>query len=904
MSWMLYTPGVTMTAEGVRLAGHTLLEYLEKFESSVLASYGYTSLPLMSASVILSNRRYTGLIVNDSPAANRPAVEGAGCPPGPVVIVDDSLVTGTSFYRAARQLEQQGFAVEGLLCLVEFAGRGGRAWAESLGYRVEAVFSLDQDLEPSRLESAGAPPPGSPSTCADGLPLDPLTVAQRIVEAWPGHDLIAEQAVCPHGPATHAGAIVAVRERDTERLIVRDGTVRPAGGFSCSSLAGAAAQAIMRRSGHRLRSHGLDRLDISVTLLTAKEIAPREIDAASDGVAVQSRIDPGRVGYSLRDGRARTEMEAYLAAQQMAGLGQGEPHVIYACTEDERTQRGTGRFERTEQGTAAFACVALRRATEAELPEALMTALGRLAWAQISGVAVPGAEIAGCDAELACSGAGVGWYEDGRLLGCWLSWSPALGVAVRRAADRAWQRSGRPQQPPLAAQRLTVLITVLFEPRDLGELDAAAAAAAFDLGVETLVAASGKRSAAVFPHFACHYGWSGRQTAQLALRKAGIGGTGPARWSAYRTASWLDGPNGRFPIDHGFPARSAAGPPMTDRFRRSACAVAQFIAGSVGCDGLPVYAYDPLTDTVIRDGPVGRIIFALDALAEAASLLRNEGWKTIAEHGLHVCLERLSTIDGRVRLDVENRPSSTAAECELVAALAAWLPQSLEEPMVRVLAGQVRKLFKRDGMISDLALGFRIATDHDILPGVALVGLGKCALRTGIFSEIGGLDAHLAWYRRRFRLARSWAMVGWQMQGWSIVSDCALVDGARDFVFELADWAASWQLDKNGAFLTDLAVGPSFHTACVAEGIVEAWRLAIVAGDPDRTKRYADCWQRSCDFMAGLTIDERDGLLLPNPARAIGGVRPLATDSRLRIDYAAHVLRALVRGVAVGDGLS
>ncbi|HEX3471415.1 MAG TPA: AMMECR1 domain-containing protein, partial [Silvibacterium sp.] len=651
MSWMLYTPAITMTSEGSWLAGRCLLRRLEQFKGSQLATYGYTGLPLMIASLTLANGRYRGLVVGDKPNSDEHGVvEGDGSRPGPVVVIDDSLVSGTSFFRAARLLEEDGFQVEGLICLVEFPGRGGRAFAEAAGYRVEAVYELDRDLEISRLEaitsgfSFQSASTQSASTLAPGPPMDPVVAARRVAEAWPNSDRVAEEASCPHGQAIHSGAVVEFRDGKTGRLVARDGVVSPSGpAISCTAAAAATVKAIMRRSGSQLQSYGLDGIRISVKLLTqAEEIAPREIDAARYALVVQSQMNPARVGYALRDDRRRTEIALYLAAQQMAGLGTAEPHTIYRCLEQEMAEPGVSH-------------ITSRRAVDLEV--SAIAALAGLARATISGIpdTVSDGLVAGMDLEnLDIHGAGVGWYEEGRLLGCWLSWGSSLAIAVRRAAARAWQLCGRTQPTASEARDLKVLITLLHEPRHLGELSAQAAAEAFDLGEETLVASAGDHSAAVFPHFMCHHGWSGRQTADLALRKAGIRGPS-AMWSAYRTTSWLDGQGLQFPIEHGFPIRPA-GPVTNDRFGRSARAVADFIARHVDSNGLPVYQYDPLTDSVVRDGPIGRIIFALDALAEAASVLGNDEWAAIARNGLQVCVDQLTTAHQGVSLEAKGRP--------------------------------------------------------------------------------------------------------------------------------------------------------------------------------------------------------------------------------------------------------
>ena len=528
--------------------------------------------------------------------------------------------------------------------------------------------------------------------------------------------------------------------------------------------------------------------------------------------------------------------------------------------------------------------------------------LARIARAEISQIADPALyTLTETDLkEFECHGVGIGWYKSGRLLGCWLSWGSSLLVAIRRTAALAWQLTGIPQPSELEAEDLNVVITILRHPRFLGELTAPAVANAFDLGEETLVASSGNHSAAVFPHFVCHHGWSGHQTAELALRKAGIASTGSAKWSAYQTTTWVDGEGRQFPIKFGFPLRSDSAPAANIDFRLFANSVGDFIASLTDSDGLPFYLYDPLTDTTVKEGPIGRVIFALDALAEAASVLGNENWAVIAKNGLQFCVDRLTLIGERVRLDIAGRPGSAAAECELLASLASWLPEILDQPTVRILAQQIRTLFKPDGTITHLAAGFRSGVDHDILPGVALVALGRYAKHTESRLDMTGLEEQLAWYRRRFRTSQSWAMVGWQMQGWSVIADVALVSGAKDFVFELTDWALSLQLDLNGAFLTDLAaLGPSFHTAWIAEGVAEAWRLAELSDEPVRAVRYANSWRRSMGFMHRLTMEEADGFMLPNPSRAAGGVRSCYTDSRLRIDYAAHLLRALARGIAL-----
>ncbi len=892
MAWMLYSPAITLTSEGSMLAGRCLLQNLGAFRASQLASYGYTGLPLMMATLHLGQGHYGGLVVEDKPgSAAEAVVQGDGCRPGPVVVVDDSLVSGTSFFRAARILEAEGFQVEGLLCLVEFPGRGGRAAAEAAGYRVQAVFELERDLEVHRLAEQDSRLPPARAAARAGEPMDPVTLVRRAVEAWPGEDQTAGKSACSHDPPAHAGVLVEFRERGSGQLIAREGFVAPAGPpLCCTAEAQRAVKAILQRSSDPRRRFGEDRAVAAVRLLSqAEEIAPSQIDAEGDALVVQSRQHPSRVGFALRDGRNRAEIALYQAARQMAGLGPAEPYTIYRCSQQELVEPSNVEL-------------ILHQPSPVQLSQAELATLVHIVRDAIC--APPSTLGSGVETALdglRFPGAGIAWYQAGRLLGCWLSWNSSLSVAVRRAAVQAWQLGNLPQPSREASRNFSVLLTLLDRPRPLGELTAAAVAGAFDLGREALVASAGKRSAAVFPHFVCHHGWSARQTAEMALRKANIAPTATAAWVAYRANSWLFGekPDGQpVPLQHGFPRRSPSPRFAVDSIRQSAAEIANYLATQINAGGLPAYLYDPIDDVSVRAGSIGRIIFALDALCEAGAALHHERWAEMGRNGLQLCLDRLEVAGGQLRMDLEGFSGSSAAFCELLAALACWLRPSLQNPSAVALARQVHGFFKPDGMISEVAEGFRMGTDPDILPGVALVALGRYAQHTGAGGEVPALEAQLAWYRRRFRLCRPWAMIGWQMQGWSVINEIAAVPGAVDFVFEMADWAIHSQLESNGAFLTDLAlVEPGFHTAYVAEGIAAAWRLALCRGYRKRADHYAESWVRSMQFMDTLVLRPTDSALLPNPAKALGGVRASALDARLRVDYAAHHLRALVRGM-------
>jgi hypothetical protein len=63
VEWMFYSWGLSLTADGLALAARCLLERLQTFESTQLATHGFTAMPLLSACILQGGGRYTGLAV-------------------------------------------------------------------------------------------------------------------------------------------------------------------------------------------------------------------------------------------------------------------------------------------------------------------------------------------------------------------------------------------------------------------------------------------------------------------------------------------------------------------------------------------------------------------------------------------------------------------------------------------------------------------------------------------------------------------------------------------------------------------------------------------------------------------------------------------------------------------------
>ena len=143
-AWMLYAWPLTMASETLAMIAHEMLRLIDPFEATLLAANGYGAVPLMSAMVLEGAGRYQGTVVRPERKQHGAVrrIDGAGDTSKRVVIVDDSISSGTSFREACKALEEHGYDVEGTACLVDFPHRGGRERAEAQGYRVATLFDV------------------------------------------------------------------------------------------------------------------------------------------------------------------------------------------------------------------------------------------------------------------------------------------------------------------------------------------------------------------------------------------------------------------------------------------------------------------------------------------------------------------------------------------------------------------------------------------------------------------------------------------------------------------------------------------------------------------------------------------------------------------------------------------
>ncbi len=899
--WMFYSWNCSLTSEGSALAGRCLLDRLQSFAGRQLACYGYTGVPLLAACILLSEAKYTGLVIREvrKEHGSSRQIEGPADRRQPVVIIDDSLSSGTSLRRAIQALEAEGFEVEGALALVNFPFRGGMEWASALGYRVEAIFDAWEDLAAPRSPVIpGHRRLASEVWAEERLPdaLHPAIAARRVAEFYLSCGRMPRPPTRFDRPYDGRGGVyVSFRERHSDNRLARDGFWHfdPNDSDPCRDLVLATVKTLHASSG-TVSLRNLADLKIAASFFSPLEkIPPAKLDFARYGIVARSLGPEPKMGGALPNTQVFTsEIEQYTHARwRNARISTFEPHDLYRheitkCVEPGEYWLPYGIFQDPEKHWAddrsigitltERALAALRAAADGATPDGDPVS-DRLIPAPVYAVAVT----------LYCRG----------IRGCYVTWGGPLDSCLVRAATRALtdNRFAERAAPP-SIEDLEIAVSVLHDREWLGEITLEQASRKLRLGADSLAVQQGDRRGFLLSTGAPHQDLTKERFAKELLRKAGIDQP-PYSWSTFQTATWLRTAQDTHKIVSGFPERR----PVTrheERWASEIALLAGYIGRSLDPDGLPEYCYWPVAGQRARQGSAARLVHALVALEEAGRLTAMPAWREAGLRGLHHCLDNVVTQNGKASLQLPRQQASAMADCQLLAAVAVCdLPQSAATA-IAALAARVAAMFQPDGRITDTPCGLGVASEHDFLPGVAVLALARYAARRADAAWAAGLASQLNWYRRRFRLLHPWGMAGWQTQAWAAVHELTGDPEHARFVFEIADWALDWQHENSGAFITDLSPsGPSFHTAFLAEGIAAAWRLAGRCGEEQRAERYARSCREALQFMSRLVIYPEDTFCMRDPARAVGGVRGTLATSAVRIDFVSHTLVALTRSL-------
>ena len=885
--WAFYSWGVTLTADGLRLAARNLLDVLETFNTTQLASFGYTGLPLLSACVLEGRGKYSGLSIREKrkPHLTNRRIDGNLDHTRSVVIVDDSLSSGTSLHKAITALEEEGLEVEGTVALVHFPYRGSKEWANAAGYRTVTLFDIWSDLgmadiDPLYTGYQRERSPVSSERMPDGL--SPADLARRVAEFY------LQTRQTPQWPArldnsydARGGTFVSFRERTNDHRVARDGfwhfdaeDADPARDVVLATID------TLERAGYGLSLAALSNLKIGVTFFgPLEEISPAKLDFDRYGIVARSKVWPGKLGGALPNTQVFiSDIEQYRHARKTNAriadeeshslfrhtitkfLEPGENWLPYGCEEDSRTSwwrdRKVGELL-TSRAWNAIDALEGKPTTQASL----------------SSSAIP----------TTVEAVAVTLYANG-LCGYGLSYETDLDRAVIAAAESAWRD---PRNRAKVREQMVLVVSVLHNGEAIAGGSRLLIEKKIRRGLDAVTLLNSGNRFTLLPSALVYNDWT-RQQFLDALETFGGRAQPQHSWRTHQVAAWVSERGSVHPLRFGFPARESS-PCNEEQSLATIDLLANYIYRSIGPHGIPAYRLTPNDDDYVRRGTAARVLHGLYALRIAGDLLGRRDWQEAAADGVGVCLQHVSY----GTIDLPEHVGGALADAVLLAAASVC---GLAHTKVGAdVANRVNGFVHGSGWIGAGTKRLDNRQDQEFLPGAVVWALATyCRLTQTQLPDV--LLAARRFYGYRFREHPTWGC-SWLAQGWGAVHDLTSDREDAEVAFAAAEWLASQQLEKNGAFLEDMSPDePSFNTGFIAEGIAGAWRAAVAQNELERVKRYADSWRKAVGFVRTLTLQPTDVFPFALPEAAIGGVRCTLSRASIRIDQVSHALHALVEG--------
>lgn len=751
LNWIFYSWGITLSHEGSTLAADCLIDALGKFNSTQIAGVGMTGLPLISSIVSRGDGRYTGLYIRNEQEkwGTRRQVEGSGNQAMPVVVIDDCVCSGRSLRRAFAALEAEGYSIEGALCLVNFRWKGGTEWVQALGYRMESVFDVWDDLE--MWERQEIPSHRTVGTAFDStfrVPenLSPADAAHLAAVHFLNYGLL------PTPPRSFdqtydgsGGVAVSFRDRRSDFRVARDGFyhLNSSEADIGRDVLLATAKTLLSSRG-AIAKHGISRLKVGVTLF-GDQVPTQYSDLDFDrfGVLVRSEVRPWKFAGALPNTQFFTsEIEQLQHARfTNARLFALEPFAMYRHTVSKSVESGCSW---PTFGVSVNKSIAAQEKTG----ERLTSRAREILWATNKGYADHGKAL---DHELfpdKIDGLAITLYNHG-MIGCWTSFQGGLDDMIHEATIGAWNDKRWKRKVRISPLEVDIVVSVFQLAEVLGVVSKEHVAFKLRLGQDSLGVSLDKdlKRSYLLSYLPCLNSWSKSATVEGALRKGGFSGSS-FYWTTYRTRSWVGQSGLVTELDSGYPKRSGE---EAFPYRETTLLLARYIADKVGSSGLPDYCYFPVFDSSVVVESAPRVILALNALLNAGTLLEDCSLRQTALSGLRVCCEYIAASHGTAQLNLPETPCGATAESFLINAVYASDERSLiEMPAVRSLVSKLLTYFHTDGAICWQAEGMRVQSDHDLFPGTALRMAAIIAKVNGPEKLPPSLDQHLAWYRRRF----------------------------------------------------------------------------------------------------------------------------------------------------------
>jgi AMMECR1 domain-containing protein/orotate phosphoribosyltransferase len=897
--WMLNSLGVTLTARGAELAGRCLLQLLGHFDGRQLAAFGLIGVPVLQSCIMQSGGRYRGLLVRREAklyGAKR-LIEGEIDPNEPVILVDDSIASGTSFTEACERLEAAGLRVEGAVCLVRFGWFSGYSAIQERGYHVEALFDIHDDFM-ANMEGESKPVhnPGkvfprfewSGERAPEGR--HPAEIARlALTEYLATGKLLRPPERLDRDYDSSGGAWISIRSRANIHLRhARDGFWHFPGEQRWSPPEDIIRAALLTAQLLPKARQGMSRLEsshIAVTLFSAlEECTLGQLDNDRYGIVVCSRERSSVMGGALpRMPGIGNEFQQFQQARIANGkLLAVEPYAIYRHEVHKFVEPGAqwqpSGVPRPERPAGC---------DDPEIGTALARRARDIAISHLFGSAETTSQLPGSSLPPGLHSLFVTIYIWGRLRGCVghaiTSLDPNLrGLVLAALADERF-----PQVDVSAPEAVAVSVSLLSNAITLGEFSPEDVVCRSVHGRQALRVYQNQREGILLPFLAAMYDWHPVAYAREVIDKAGVTRP-PYYWERFDCSTWLADSEGSGLMEGAFRRLDREFPPEV-LLPALAALYAEYIVRHQNADGFFYESYEPFRNRLHEGLTPPRLAHAAWVLARASGTLERPLLMQAAEKTLETLLGALRVSESGAWLEFNQGTPSVSETAFLVLALCEFPSGHRYRKLVRSLAATLWSGIDRHGRVTTHRAAKNVPEVHqDYAPGQLLLALAAAAGSGLTEIDQSRLGAAFRYYRHRFRHNRDFGQVSWMMQAfsrwWRVQPDPEF----SAFVFEIGDWILKFQSEKSGGFMTGhQSDTPGFTSALYLEGIGAAAAISAPG-------KYLDAYWRGMRFLDRLTIQPGHAPVLPNSEYAVGGLRQSLYSSFVRLDFVQHALSSVL----------
>jgi orotate phosphoribosyltransferase/AMMECR1 domain-containing protein len=881
--WMLDSLAVTMQPRGAELAGQLMLEKLQSFDGRQLATFGLTAVPILQSIVMQSGGRHWGLLVRREQKAHgsRKLIEGSIDPDEPVIMIEDSIASGTNVSQGIVTLEAAGFRVEGCVALVRFGWEGGVSDLQARGYHVESVYDIFEDFM-TRMEGEEKPNHNPTKT----FPEFRWSTRRAPEGLHPAHlARVVFQEFCSSGevlrpPVTldrkdydcSGGTWVSLRSRqDIYDRHAREGfwhfPGEPSWGVG-EDVVRAAYLTACALPEDADRKRLIDSSHVAVSFFSPLErVTVGELDNDRYGIVVVSGERPDVMGGALpRMPGIRDEWQQFCHARfNNAALYEFEPYIVFRHEVSKFVEPGApwqtsgvaGSEDASDCGPLAAWARNFVLGSEPEQPPVFPA------------LPVGSRQIF------------VTIYSDGDVRGCMGAEISDLPKNLRELTQAALHDERFDTTPLDPDSDIAVSVSLLYNELDMGDFSPQEVRLRYRHGQQALAVERLERNGLLLPFVSTWLCLDAEDFVAEVIDKAGITRE-PYEWRRFDCATSLADDAGTCRLEGGFkrclPAHTI------DDIARLQC---EYLERNLQEDGSLYFGYHPFQNTLYQGIDIARHAHAAWTLARLGRrdnaqlaldcVLRQPDDPPLALSRDAFSLLAMCERDMRETADCARLVSKLIASIDRHGRVATWQPSANADDAE---SEQDEEAFDPEEL-------------QNYVPGHVLLALAAAARRDLLTAE-PQIQHAFRYYRHRFRYRRDFGQVSWMTLATAAWFQLTGQNEFAQLAFEIADFILQFQQKKSGAFITDHQPDtPGYTTAVYLEAIAAAYHVAFDF-DPKRASRYDEAWHEGFSFLDRLIIQERDFSVLPNGEYALGGLRENLHSSHIRIDFVQHSLAAIV----------